>query len=111
MQSYDDKFDGMFKNRKRTKMADEPQEPHDNTTNGIGGAAKEQLKAFVARIERLDEDKKQVADDMKEVYFEAKAMGYDTKILRRVIALRKIDRNERQEIEALLELYLGAIEG
>ena len=49
--------------------------------------------------------------DMKEVYAEAKSSGYDTKILRKVIALRKIDRHERQETEALLELYLGAVEG
>ena len=82
-----------------------------DTSHSIGGAARDQLKAFVARIERLEEDKKQVMDDTKEVYAEAKAMGYDTKILRRVVSLRKIDRNERQEAEALLELYLGAIEG
>tara|TARA_R100001086_G_scaffold149323_1_gene79328 strand:+ start:925 stop:1221 length:297 start_codon:yes stop_codon:yes gene_type:complete len=77
---------------------------------GVGTVAREHLKAFVARIERLTEDKKQVMDDMKEVYAEAKAMGYDTKILRRVIALRKIDRNERAEAEALLDLYLTAID-
>jgi len=80
-----------------------------DASHSLGGAAREQLKAFVARIERLEEDKKTVMDDMKEVYAEAKSMGYDTKILRKVIALRKIDRNERQETEALLELYLGAI--
>ena len=82
-----------------------------DNSQSMGNAAREQLKSFVARIERLEEDKKQVMDDMKEVYAEAKSMGYDTKILRRVIALRKIDRNERQETEALLELYLGAVEG
>lgn len=80
-------------------------------SDAIGGVARDHLKAFVSRIERLEEDKKAVMDDMKEVYAEAKSMGYDTKILRRVIALRKIDRNERQETEALLELYLGAVEG
>jgi uncharacterized protein (UPF0335 family) len=69
------------------------------------------LRAFVARIERLEEDKKAVTADIKEVYSEAKAMGFDTKILRQVVRLRKIDRNERQEAEALLELYLGAVEG
>ncbi|MHA6288770.1 DUF2312 domain-containing protein [Maricaulis sp. CAU 1757] len=79
-------------------------------SDAIGGAAREQLKAFVARIERLEEDKANVAADIKEVYAEAKSMGYDTKILRKVISLRKIDRNERQEAEALLELYLGAVE-
>ncbi|MCW5724927.1 MAG: DUF2312 domain-containing protein [Maricaulaceae bacterium] len=75
----------------------------------IGGAAREQLKAFVARIERLEEDKKAVADDMKEVYAEAKAMGFDTKILRKVISIRKMDSHDRAEQEALLEVYLGAV--
>jgi uncharacterized protein (UPF0335 family) len=80
-------------------------------SDAIGGAARDQLKAFVARIERLDEDKQAVMADMKEVYAEAKSMGFDTKILRKVIALRKVDQHERQETEALLELYLGAVEG
>ncbi|WP_297732524.1 DUF2312 domain-containing protein [uncultured Maricaulis sp.] len=87
-----------------------PQSQSD-VSDAIGGAAREQLKAFVARIERLEEDKANVMADMKEVYAEAKSSGYDTKILRKVIALRKIDRHERQEAEALLELYLGAVEG
>ncbi|MEP3073779.1 MAG: DUF2312 domain-containing protein [Maricaulis sp.] len=77
----------------------------------MGGAAREQIKAFVARIERLEEDKANVMADMKEVYAEAKSMGFDTKILRKVVSLRKIDRRERQEADALLELYLGAVEG
>ena len=82
-----------------------------NEGDAIGGAAREQLKAFVARIERLEEDKANITADIKEVYGEAKSMGFDTKILRKVIALRKIDRNERQEAEALLELYLSQVEG
>ena len=80
-------------------------------SDAIGGAARDQLKAFVARIERLEEDKQEVMADMKEVYAEAKSMGFDTKILRKVITLRKVDAHERQEAEALLELYLGAVEG
>lgn len=79
-------------------------------SDSIGGAAREQIKAFVARIERLEEDKANVMADMKEVYAEAKSMGFDTKILRKVISLRKIDVRDRQEAEALLELYLGAVE-
>lgn len=79
-------------------------------SDSIGGAAREQIKAFVARIERLEEDKANVMADMKEVYAEAKSMGFDTKILRKVISLRKVDARERQETEALLELYLGAVE-
>lgn len=75
----------------------------------IGGAAQDQLKAFVGRIERLEEDKANVMADLKQVYDEAKAMGFDTKVLRKLIRLRKMDRNERDEQEALLDLYMSAI--
>lgn len=92
-------------------FTDTASDTHKDESDAIGAAAREQLKAFVARIERLEEDKANVMADMKEVYAEAKSSGYDTKILRKVIALRKIDRHERQETEALLELYLGAVEG
>jgi uncharacterized protein (UPF0335 family) len=71
--------------------------------------AKGQLKSLVERIERLEEEKKALAGDIKEVYGEAKAHGFDTKILRKVISLRKRDRHEREEEEAMLELYLGAL--
>ncbi len=74
-----------------------------------GGIAADRLKQIVARIERLEEDKKAVADDIKEVYAEAKGAGFDTKILRQVIRLRKLDGAEYQEQEALLDLYLQAI--
>lgn len=69
----------------------------------------EQLKSIVERIERLEEEKKTVADDIKEVYAEAKGNGYDTKILRKVIAIRKRDADERAEEEAILSLYLDAL--
>lgn len=71
--------------------------------------AQGQLKSLVERIERLEEDKKAIAGDIKEVYAEAKANGFDTKILRKVIALRKKDRHEREEEEAILDLYLNAL--
>jgi uncharacterized protein (UPF0335 family) len=71
--------------------------------------AKEQLKSIVERIERLEEEKQALADDIKEVYAEAKAHGLDTKTLRRVVRLRKQDTAERQEQEALLDLYLHAL--
>jgi uncharacterized protein (UPF0335 family) len=71
--------------------------------------AKGQLKSLVERIERLEEEKKALAGDIKEVYGEAKAHGFDTKILRKVISLRKRDRQEREEEEAMVELYLGAL--
>jgi uncharacterized protein (UPF0335 family) len=71
--------------------------------------AKGQLKSLVERIERLEEEKKGIADDVKDVYGEAKANGFDTKILRKVVSLRKRDRQEREEEEAMLELYLSAL--
>jgi uncharacterized protein (UPF0335 family) len=71
--------------------------------------ARDQLKSIVERIERLEEEKAALAEDIKEVYAEAKANGYDTKILRTVIRLRKQDSAERQEQEALLDLYLAAL--
>ncbi|HVY56774.1 MAG TPA: DUF2312 domain-containing protein [Xanthobacteraceae bacterium] len=71
--------------------------------------AKDQLKAFVERIERLEEEKKAIADDIRDVYAEAKGNGYDVKALRAVIRLRKQDKDERQEQEAILETYLHAL--
>lgn len=69
----------------------------------------EQLKTIVERIERLEEEKKAIGEDIKDVYGEAKALGFDTKTLRKVIALRKIDLTEREEQEAMLDLYLSAL--
>ena len=71
--------------------------------------AQGQLRSFIERIERLEEEKKAIAADIKEVYAEAKGEGYETKILRQVVRLRKMDRADRQEQEALLELYLSAL--
>ena len=69
----------------------------------------EQLRLFIERIERLEEDKAAVAGDIKEVMLEAKGEGFDTKILRKVVRLRKQDKAKRQEEEAILDLYLSAI--
>jgi uncharacterized protein (UPF0335 family) len=71
--------------------------------------AKGQLKSLVERIEKLEEEKKAIAGDIKEIYAEAKAHGFDTKILRKVIGLRKRDLHERAEEEAILDLYLHAL--
>jgi uncharacterized protein (UPF0335 family) len=71
--------------------------------------AKGQLKSLVERIEKLEEEKKAIAEDIKEIYGEAKAHGFDTKILRKVIGLRKKDLHEREEEEAVLDLYLHAL--
>jgi uncharacterized protein (UPF0335 family) len=77
----------------------------------LNATAQGKLKSLVERIERLEEDKAAVASDLKEVYAEAKGEGFDTKILRKVIRLRKADTAKRQEEEALLELYVSAIGG
>jgi uncharacterized protein (UPF0335 family) len=74
-----------------------------------GGVAAGQLRSLVERIERLEEEKKGIADDIRDVFAEAKAQGFDTKIMRQVIRLRKKDSAERQEEEALLDLYMHAL--
>ena len=71
--------------------------------------AKDQLKAFVERVERLEEEKKAITDDIRDVYAEAKGNGFDVKTLRVVVRLRKQDSNERKEQEALLETYMHAL--
>ncbi len=71
--------------------------------------AKDQLKAFVERVERLEEEKKAIADDIRDVYAEARGNGFDVKTLRVVVRLRKQDINERREQEAILETYMHAL--
>lgn len=71
--------------------------------------AKDQLKAFVERVERLDEERKALSDDIKEVYAEAKVNGFDVKALRTIIRLRKMDVETRKESEAILETYMHAL--
>ncbi|MEM8615460.1 MAG: GapR family DNA-binding domain-containing protein [Pseudomonadota bacterium] len=78
-------------------------------TDNLTPAAKDKLRQTIERIERLEEEKRVIAADIKEVYGEAKAMGYDTKALRAVIRHRRQDRNERAEQEAILEVYLYAL--
>ena len=71
--------------------------------------AKDQLKAFVERIERLEEEKKATSDDIRDVYAEAKGTGFDTKALRSVVRLRKLDTDERREQQEVLDTYLHAL--
>ena len=71
--------------------------------------AKDQLKAFVERIERLEEEKKTISDDIRDVYAESKAVGYDTKALRTIVRMRKQDIDERKEQETILETYMHAL--
>lgn len=71
--------------------------------------AKDQLRSLIERIERLEEEKAALSADVREVYSEAKGFGFDTKIIRQVVRLRKLDRADRQEQEAILDLYLAAL--
>jgi len=71
--------------------------------------AADQLRLFIERIERLEEEKKGIADDVKDVYAEAKANGYDTKTMRAIVRLRRMESHARQEADALLETYRNAL--
>ena len=75
----------------------------------VGGIAGDRLKSFIERIERLEEEKKTLANDIKEVYAEAKGTGFDTKIIRQLIRLRKMDKDDLDEQETLIEIYKRAI--
>lgn len=74
-----------------------------------GAVAEDQLRAFIERIERMEEEKKGIADDIKEIYAEAKGNGFDTKVLRKIVAIRKQDHADRMEQEALLDIYMRAL--
>lgn len=82
----------------------------DGSSNEVGGLAADRLRSLVERIERLEEEKAALAADVREVYSEAKSAGFDVKTLRQVIRLRKLDRADRQEQEALLDLYKRALD-
>ena len=75
----------------------------------VGGVAGDQLRSYIERIERLEEEKAALAADIREIYSEAKGNGFDIKIMRQIIRLRKLDRDDRQEQEELLQLYQHAI--
>lgn len=74
----------------------------------LGQATREKLRQFVARIERLEAEKAELASDIREVYAEVKTFGLDTKVMRKLVALRKQDANERAELQALLDIYQEA---
>ena len=78
----------------------------EEQTGGISGA---RLRSFIQRIEKLEEDKAAIGEDLKEVYAEAKGTGFDTKIIRQIVRLRKVEVEQRRETEELLELYKAAI--
>lgn len=76
----------------------------------VGGVAGERLKSFVERVERLEEEKAALAADIRDVYAEAKGGGFDVKILRQIVRLRKLDQADRREQEELLDLYMRALD-
>ena len=75
----------------------------------VNDVAQDQLRSFVERIERLEEEKKTISDDIKDVYAEAKGNGFDVKTLRQIVRLRKMDNADRQEQEAILDTYKAAL--
>lgn len=82
---------------------------HTEETKDVGGVAGDRLRSFVERIERLEEEKAALSEDIKETYAEAKGVGFDVKIIRKIISLRKMDAEKRREAEELLDLYKNAI--
>lgn len=78
----------------------------DKTTQPV---AADQLKSIIERVERLHEERKAIGDDIKEIYGEAKANGFDTKVIKKIVAMRQQDRDERMEQEAILDMYLAAL--
>ena len=75
----------------------------------VGGVSGDQLRSYIERIERLEDEKAALAADIREIYSESKGNGFDVKIMRQIIRLRKLDRDDRQEQEELLQLYQHAI--
>ena len=81
----------------------------ETPTNQIGGIAADALRQTIDRIERLEEEKKALTGDIKDVYAQAKSQGFDPKIIHKIIAMRKVERSEREEADQLMELYMAAI--
>lgn len=89
-------------------MSDAPGEGH-NSGDVLNQAAQGQLRSIIERVERLEQEKAEIAEQIKEVFAEAKGNGFDVKILRKVIRLRRMDRGKRLEEEAITDLYMSAI--
>ncbi|NCT41028.1 MAG: DUF2312 domain-containing protein [Alphaproteobacteria bacterium] len=86
--------------------AAQPEEPE---TRDVGGVAGDRLRSFIERIERLEEEKAALAEDIKEIYAELKGVGYDAKTVRKIVGLRKLDSEKRREADELLDLYKTAV--
>ena len=76
----------------------------------VGGVAADRLRSFIERIERLEEEKKALADDIREVYSEAKGAGFDVRVMRQLIRLRKLDKDDRTQMEEILSVYERALD-
>ncbi|AZG77002.1 DUF2312 domain-containing protein [Methylocystis rosea] len=76
------------------------------TSNAVDGG---HLRAFIERIEKLEEEKRAISDDIKDVYAEAKGTGFDPKVMRKIVSIRRLDKHKRQEEEEILDLYLSAL--
>ncbi len=87
-------------------MANENKDPVIGGTEEVNAG---HLRSFIERIEKLEEEKKAIADDIKDIYAEAKGNGFDVKIMRKIVSIRKQDRDKRQEEEEILGLYLAAL--
>lgn len=83
--------------------------PSGDTSDDVDGVAGKRLKSFLERIERLEEEKSALAEDIRDVYAEAKSAGFESRIMRRIIKLRKMEVEKRREEDELLELYMSAI--
>lgn len=78
-------------------------------SDDVNGIAADRLRSFIERIERLEEEKATLTADVREVYAEAKSVGFDVKVMRQVVRLRKMETSDRRELEELLDLYMGAL--
>ena len=85
------------------------QDNQETKTTDTGGVAGQRLLSFLERVERLEEEKAALMEDIKEVYAEAKGVGFDVKTIRKIVALRKMDSEKRRELEELLDLYKSAV--
>ncbi|KAA5604039.1 DUF2312 domain-containing protein [Roseospira marina] len=90
-------------------MTDTTTETAGTNTNDVGGIAADQLRSFIERIERLEEEKENLTTDIRDVYAEAKSTGFDTKIMRQLVRLRKMDRDDLAEQDEVLDLYRRAV--
>jgi uncharacterized protein (UPF0335 family) len=90
-------------------MADDASSPEFGHADVLNGTAQTQLKSIIERVERLEQEKAEISEQIKEVFNEAKGNGFDVKVLRKIVRIRKQDRAKRMEEEAILDLYLSAL--